>query len=262
MQAGTVSLANALTSNPTPNAYRYSGGTSIMEGTIVSFEAGGTPVGTGAIQLVGSTLSLQPVATNLPVAGTLTLAGTNTYSGGTILNAGTLVVNNNQALGLGNVSVNAGILRTDPQPINVLGNYTQTGGTLQLQIDGAGSGQYDFLNVSGRASLGGTLQLVLLGYQPKVGDRLTLVSAKGSITGRFANWVNPFTTRTGLNTIDLVYGRNSVVLQFLNAVPPGPVITTIDFQSFAQTPNQTAAANLLDAVQLDPRAANLMAFFD
>jgi outer membrane autotransporter protein len=195
-------------------------------------------------------------------AGTLTLVGANTYSGGTILNAGTLVVNNNQALGLGNVSINAGILRTDPRPINVAGNYTQSGGTLQLQIAGAGTGQYDFLNVSGRANLGGTLQLVSLGYQPKVGDRLTLVSALGSITGRFANWLNPFSTRTGLNTIDLVYGHNSVVLQFLNSVPSVPVITTIDFQSFAQTPNQIAAANLLDAVQLDPRAANLMAFFD
>jgi hypothetical protein len=67
-QAGTLSLANALTQNPTPNAYQYSGGTSVAEGTVTSFEANGTPVGTGNIQLVGSTLSLQPVATNSPVS--------------------------------------------------------------------------------------------------------------------------------------------------------------------------------------------------
>jgi len=190
-------------------------------------------------------------------AGTLTLAGTNSYSGGTVLNAGTLVVNGPQALGLGNVQVNAGILRADPQPINVAGNYTQTGGTLQLQI--AGAGQYDFLHVSGNANLGGTLQLISLGYQPKLGDQLTLVSATGSITGRFANWVNPFTIAPGFNSIQLVYGQKSILLKFLELATP-IVITTVDFASFARTPNQLAAANLLDAVQLDPAAANLMDF--
>ena len=50
----------------------------------------------------------------------------------------------------------------------------------------------------------------------------------------------------------MVYGPNSVLLEFLNSV--------INFASFALTPNQLAAANLLDAVQLDPRAANLISF--
>jgi uncharacterized protein with beta-barrel porin domain len=108
---------------------------------------------------------------------------------------------------------------------------------------------------------GGTLQLTNLGYKPKAGDQLTLVTTGGSVTTRFARWVNPFNTAPGINTIDLVYGRNSVVLKFLNILPPAPpVITTIDFASFAQTPNQFAAANLLDAVQLDSRASNLMSF--
>jgi outer membrane autotransporter protein len=192
-------------------------------------------------------------------AGTLTLAGRNTYSGGTILNAGTLVVNSSQALGLGNVVVNGGILRADPQPIDVAGSYSQTGGTLQLEIANASSGQYDFLNVGGNANLGGTLQLISLGYQPKVGDQLTLVTAGGAITGRFANWVNPFTTTPGVNTIELVYGQKTILLKFLE-LPSPKVITTLDFASFARTPNQFAAANLLDAVQPDPRAANLMSF--
>lgn len=80
---------------------------------------GGVISGTGSLQQDGS--------------GTTTLSGANTYSGGTILNAGTLTVNNAQALGLGNVVVNGGILRADPQPINVKANYTQSAaGTLQL----------------------------------------------------------------------------------------------------------------------------------
>jgi len=41
-----------------------------------------------------------------------------------------------------------------------------------------------------------------------------------------------------------------------------PFIETTDFSSFALTPNQSAAANLLDAVQLDPKAANLISFLN
>jgi len=95
------------------------------------------------------------------LGGSLTLSGANSYSGGTVLNAGTLIVNNARALGLGNMVVNGGILRADPQPINVKENYTQTGGTLQLQVAGANPGQYDTLNVGGNASLGGRLAAAL-----------------------------------------------------------------------------------------------------
>jgi len=158
-------------------------------------------------------------------------------------------VNNAQALGLGNVTVNGGILTADPQPINVKGNYTQgAGGTLQLQVAGKAAGQYDFLNVSGNASLGGTLQLVNLGYKPKAGDQLTLVTAGGTVSGKFNPFVDPFATGSGYNTVDLVYGKNSVLLEFLNVTNPVPsptIITTIDFASFALTPNQFAAVNLL-----------------
>lgn len=158
--------------------------------------------------------------------GTLTLSGANTYSGGTTLDAGTIVVNNAQALGLGNVTVNGGILTADPQPINVKGNYIQTGGgTLQSQVAGNIAGQYNFLNVSGSASLGGTLQLLNLGYKPKAGDQLTLVTAGGTVSGKFSPFVDPFATGSGYNTVDLVYGKNSVLLEFLNVtipVPPPP----------------------------------------
>ncbi len=148
--------------------------------------------------------------------GTTILSGRNTYSGGTIIDLGTLLVNNPQALGTGNVIVNGGVLGADPQPINVLGNYTQNaGGTLQLNIAGRAPGQFDVLNVTGNAALNGTLRLLNLGYQPQNGDKLKLVNTGGVVTGRFAKLQNPFTLAAGFNTIDLVYARNSVTLEFL-----------------------------------------------
>ncbi len=280
-----LSPASAFTVNGTLDLHGFSNTIGALNGSgLVTNSANpqqnavltvGTPVSTASSLFSGviqdgpnSTLGL-----NL-AGGVLVLAGTNTYTGGTVLNAGTLVVNNAQALGVGDVTVNGGILKADPQPINVRGNYTQNAaGTLLLQVAGAGAGQYDFLNVSGNANLDGTLQLTNLGYKPKAGDQLTLVTTGGSVTSRFARWVDPFTTGPGINTIDLIYSKNSVTLEFLNLItppvqpvppvgptPPPVVITTIDFASFALTPNQRAAGNLLDDVQLDSRASNLMSF--
>jgi outer membrane autotransporter protein len=210
-------------------------------------------------------------------AGTIVLSGTNTYTGGTVINSGTLLVDNAHALSTGNVTVNGGVLGADPEPINVLGNYTQNaGGTLQLQVNGINAGQFDSLNVSGNAALGGTLKLTTNGFAPQAGNQLTLVTAGGAISGKFAQFVDPFTIGSGISAIDLVYSRNSVLLQFLAATSPispgvpvvpttpgGPVvISTIDFASFAFTPNQVAGANLIDAVQLDARAANLISFLN
>ena len=268
----------------------YTGGTTINTGASLQLGNGGT---TGSI--VGNvtdngsllfnrsdTVTFNAIISgsgNLAQNGTGTtiLSGRNTYSGGTVIDLGTLLVNNAQALGTGNVTVNGGVLGADPQPINVLGNYTQNaGGTLQLSIAGRSSGQFDVLNVTGNAALNGTLRLLSLGYQPQSGDKLKLVTTGGVVNGRFAQLQNPFTLAAGFNTIDLVYARQSVTLEFLELstpvtpvppVPPGTpippeVVMTTDFSSFALTPNQLAAANLLDAVQLDPRAANLISFLN
>jgi YVTN family beta-propeller protein/autotransporter-associated beta strand protein len=181
-------------------------------------------------------------------AGTLTLSGQNTFSGGTLINAGTLVVDSAQALGLGNVVLQGGVLKSNSQPIEVAGNYVQNaGGTLQLTLGGSAPGQYDMLNVGGRAALNGTLQLLFLqSFQPKIGDKLTLVLAAGGVSGQFASALNPFNSLIGL---ELVYQPNSVVLEFPS-----------NFTAFARTPNQQVVAAQLDAVAFDPREAPLLAF--
>jgi autotransporter-associated beta strand protein len=98
-----------------------------MAGT--TFSETGTIAGSGSLTKAGP--------------GTVILKGNNSYTGGTVLNDGTLVVNGTQALGLGNVMVNGGILKADPQPINVKGSYLQgAGGTLPLSLAGSVPGQY------------------------------------------------------------------------------------------------------------------------
>jgi outer membrane autotransporter protein len=253
----------------------YSGGTTISAGTLQIGTGGTTGSITGNVTDNGSlafdrsnSLTFNSVISGSGTviqngSGTIILGGTNSYTGGTEINNGTLLVNNAQALGLGNVVVNDGVLGADPQPINVRGNYTQNaGGTLQLQVAGANPGQYDSLNVGGNASLGGTLQLISLGFQPKAGNQLTLVTTGGVVSGRFAQFLNPFAAGPGFNTVDLVYGRNSVLLEFLNLIVPvpGPVIVTINFASFALTQNQLAAGTLVDQIQFNPKAADLISF--
>ena len=136
------------------------GGGTLASATGATATYGGVISGTGPLS-IGDGIN----------QGSVVLNAANTYSGGTLLNAGTLVVNNAQALGLGDVVVNGGVLRADPQPINVRGNYTQNaGGTLQLGLGGSAPGQSDLLNVGGHAALDGTLQLLSLnGFQPKIG---------------------------------------------------------------------------------------------
>ena len=107
-------------------------------------------------------------------------------------------------------------------------------------------------------------------FQPEAGNQLTLVTTGGVVSGRFAQFLNPFATGPGFNTVNLVYGRNSVLLEFLSlttAVPspipapaPSPVIVTINFASFALTPNELAVGGLVDEIELNPKAADLISF--
>ena len=195
----------------------------VSTGATLQFGAGGTAgnlIGNAVVDN-GSVIFNRSDSLNQNGTGTTILGGANTYSGGTVINAGTLVVNSSQALGLGDVTLNSGSLKADPQPINVKGNYTQNAaGTLQLAVDGPNPGQYDYLNVTGNASLNGTLALANGGYNPHANDKLTLVTTGGTVTGKFAAFSNPFVGGTGYNLVDLVYGKNSVVLEFLNQTTP------------------------------------------
>jgi T5SS/PEP-CTERM-associated repeat protein len=126
-------------------------------------------------------------------SGTLTLIGGGTVSAGgtlTIGSLGTLTGNGTAAATV----ANAGTIRPGSAAsgtLTVTGNCSQSAsGKLVVELFGAGVGQFDRLQVSGAASLGGELE-VLLGsngptpFAPQLGDTFTFLSAALGRTGTF-----------------------------------------------------------------------------
>ena len=112
-----------------------------------------------------------PAAANIRIAkGTLfgnggTVAA-HVYSSGTVIPADSLTATGKLA---------------------ITGAYTQTAaGALDANIAGASSGQFNVLNVTGAATIGGTLNIGLLDkFVPAVGDTFEILTAK-KVTGTFA----------------------------------------------------------------------------
>ena len=143
----------------------------------------------GAVEaLSGSTLLFDGNAAFVQTAGTINLdGGSMTVQHGLDLNGG-------QLIGTGTVTGvirnNGGFVRPGHSPgkITVNGDYTQgANGTLDIEIGGAAPGtEYDQLQVSETAALGGTLNLSLInGFRPAVGDVFQLI-LQGSFTGAFS----------------------------------------------------------------------------
>jgi len=114
--------------------------------------------------------------------GLLTVDGLVDIEGGVV--AGTGVINANV---LNNAEVDVG-QPGSPGVLTIVGDFTQTsGGTLVIEIGGLNPGtDFDQLDVTGQATLDGTLTVTLInGFQPNPGDSFTVLTF-GSGTGTFA----------------------------------------------------------------------------
>jgi hypothetical protein len=143
---------------------------------------GGTATAQGTLNLSGGELRTPLV---LKGAG-----GAFNFAGGT-LHADVVnfdLVNNGGTLAPG----------TSPGTTAVNGNYTQTAGTLEIEIGGTGAGQFDLLIVIGNATLGGALEINLFdGFTPSVGQSWKIVDIGGTRTGTFGgladgSWAGTF----------------------------------------------------------------------
>ena len=95
--------------------------------------------------------------------------------------------------------------------LTVTGAYTQTAvGALDANIAGANSGQFNVLNVTGTATLGGTLNIKLLNnFVPLIGATFEILSAR-QVNGVFAT-VNG-TVINGNEHFTVTYNSNNVTL--------------------------------------------------
>ena len=229
------------------------------------FTRDGTASGTEVL-ITGST------AVNHIGSGATTLTGAHTYTGGTFVQSGTLRVNGTLTsdtfvnaggtLGgsgtLGNVTVHAGgrlAPGNSPGILTVAGDLTLASGSVtEMEIDGPIPGtQHDQINVSGTATLDGTLNLVL-GAPLADGDSFNLINAGSlvlagdpatgfaNITGNFGAALVP-TPVIGLTTFDIVFNQGSFV-----AATPGSL-----------TFNQRNVARALDALAASGQAPALVA---
>lgn len=186
-------------------------------------------------------------------AGTETLTGTNTYTGATTINGGTLLVDGSIASsssvtansggtvgGLGTLSsttINGGILSPGP-PIGTLNVQGTLGfsptSTYRVDISPATS---DRTNVTGTATLAGTVHVVAQpGTYPR-NSTYTILTAAGGLSGTFSD----LTFASDFLCACLSYDATNVYLRITS--------TGLTFAGVGQTPNQVAtgaAVELLD----------------
>ncbi len=232
MTQGSLELGNPV--NGFTNSYTLSGGTfSLLSGVNLNLGAG-TSSSTTAFTLSG--------------AGKLSVGGTIAGSQGSgaqqvfAFNGGTLVANAINATQLSGASApstqgtfyNAGgaLVPGDLGTAGktaITGNYTVNSGTLAVDIGGAtqanafqnAGAYYDYLSVSGTATLGGNLNVSLInGFVPLRGNSFTILSA-GSVSGVFANAANGSRFTVGSGSFLVTYTSTAVILSDYQ----GPALT-------------------------------------
>ncbi|HUB24571.1 MAG TPA: hypothetical protein VL992_04005 [Tepidisphaeraceae bacterium] len=130
------------------------------------------------------------------------IGGLEQINGGTLDGSGTVT---------GNVSNSGTVMPGDaPAILSIVGNYNQTSnGLLDIVLGGTTPGLYDQLNITGAASLNGTLDISLAnGFIPSPGETFEIVDA-GSVTGTFPS-VNGL--QEGGVTFSIQYNPSDVTL--------------------------------------------------
>src|SRR5258708_1335551 len=164
--------------SPRPKARLFA----TMSGTLIvanslAFGRGDVTVSGGVLKASGSTKDIYISGNYTQTGGEpdLRIGGTSAGQNDPLAMRGTPMGAKSLGFGRGDVTVSGGVLKASgsTKDIYISGNYTQTGGELDLRIGGTSAGQYDRLAIVGSATLGGRLSLTTVNnYSPVVGDKL------------------------------------------------------------------------------------------
>jgi hypothetical protein len=185
--------------------------TKLGGGTNVSQVTGSTTT-SGLIDVQGGLLRLSANGTNTAMlGGTMRLSGGSvefqsssplSMQGGTLEGSGSIGGSVNNSGGTVSPGVNG------PGLLNITGDYTQgSGGSLNIELGGTQSNQYDRLAVGGTANLNGPLNTSTInGFTPQIGDSFTVLTY-GSRSGTFSSILGgTFTAHYNPNDLMLVVG--------------------------------------------------------
>ncbi len=249
---GTDTAANK---NP---SFTLSGGTF----TATSTNSNALQIGADTAGLGTSTFSLSGTG-KLVIPGTISGAQSGarqvfSFTGGTLA-AGTINFSNlrSSAGGTNNVLIQSGGTLA-PGDDGVAGRTAITGqytlgadATLSVDIGGTTqasafqTGQYDYLSVTGTASLGGQLRVALMpGFVPSNAAAFTIVNASTGLTGAFANaaFNSRVTTAGGEGSFLVTQAGNTVRLSDYRSS-----LESWRLENFGATANAGAGADLHDA---------------
>ena len=193
-----------------------------QDGSSLIGQDGGSLVGAGAGNAPTLAKGLAPQGSSTGIV----------LNGGTITGSGNLigdVVNRGAFISPGN---SAGT-------ISISGNYTQeAAGTLVLEVGGTGTSplQYDELQISGSATLGGNLIVrTINGFTPQAGDNfplLTYAAASGSFGSVSSN-------------AQISFGPNGATAQVSGPNPPAPKALNISTRMRVETGDNVLIAGFI-----------------
>ncbi len=212
--AGALTTSNLTLGKDGTGTFTQNGGTNTISGTVTLAANAGS---SGTYNLNDGVLRATTITVN---------------SGGTFnFNGGTLSVDqfNGDLANLGGTLAPG----NSPGVTNITGNYSQSEtGIFAVEIGGAGLGQFDILNISGTATLDGTLNVSLFDwgsglFTPQVGDSFDILTAQ-MLSGQFSTY-NLAALGDGLAwnisyLTDAIDTTDIVRLSVVSAVPVPPAI--------------------------------------
>ena len=213
---GTGTVSGAFLGHPTgPNANLAPG--------IIIVDGANSLIDAGALLTVGEKFTLDPNTAQFVDSGAGGLGELVVRNGGVVKADAILIGLSGTLKGNGGTLQgaveNRGIVGPGESPgtLNIQGDFTQTtDGKLVIEIGGNTPGLFDVLNVSGKLTLGGTLEVNLLnGFTPGANDTFNFLTF-GSIAGAFDHFILP--TFGNGETLHLSFGPNGIALS-ASAVP-------------------------------------------